>query len=528
MKNVKWDWEENKVISYDEWMKKYKPSVTPKPYHLEVAEARNIIAQFVVDHNVEWLFFRDDDTVCPPDAINKLFSDKLPIVGGNYMSKQQPPHHLILQKGYLAGYDEWRLGEVIECDNIGMGMTLIHHEVLKKIEKEQGRPWFRTVHCLEENDIQEIAPGGVRMTEDVYFCTKARACGYKVYCDTGVQGVHVDVKTNTKYFYHQGLEAGCWEDDMGRIMWYPRGDHPQRGSAASQLPKQQEDMQKQNPEFKPLDRPVRLDFGMPGKNWKNGWTTVDLYEPADLQYDITQPFSMLPYTGFPDEIRASHVLEHFQASEIVRILKQWFKFLRPGGRLWVMIPDFTWAAEVALAHKDADPDNYWQYLMMVYGRQSNPGDLHRCAFTMAPLVKLLQFVGFEIEDKWVEQYVDPRVQRSCIVVGRKPIGTNPEVEDAEGLLDLEEEKRLREKDILDAAAIYREEVPPQEMYTPFKQPEEKDEAVNHEDANSHGTGDSASSGEIQDGAGSVEPTPEDGSASTNEDAESEVGCPSPS
>jgi hypothetical protein len=528
LKNVKWDWEENKVVPYGEWLKKYKPASPPKPYFLEVAEARNICAQFVLDHKIEWLYFRDDDTVAPPDAINKLFSDKLPIVGGNYMSKQQPPHHLILQGGYLAGYDEWRMGEVIECDNIGMGMTLIHHDVLKKIEDEKGRPWFKTIHCLGENDIQDIAPGGARMTEDVYFCTKARAVGYKIHVDTGVQGVHIDVKSNTKYYYHPGLEAGCWEQDDGRVMWYPKGDHPQRGSAASQLDQQRTDLSKQNPDFKPLERPVRLDIGAPGIDNDKRWKTVDLYEPSDLTCDIRDLSGLLPQTGFPDEMRASHVLEHFQAAEIVKTMKHWFKFLRPGGRLWVMIPDFTWAAEKALEHKDGDPDDYWQVLMMVYGRQANPGDIHRCPFTMTPLVKLMKFTGFEIEGQWVEQYVDPLVQRSCIVVGRKPAGINPEVSDAEGLLDLEEIKREREKDILDAAAIYNGSLPRQEMYTPFLQPEVKDdETVDRQDADSGGDGRSDSSGTDSDGkrTGAAEPSAQGSEPETSGQSGEPVAVP---
>ena len=42
-----------------------------------------------------------------------------------------------------------------------------------------------------------------------------------------------------------------------------------------------------------------------------------------------------------DEIRASHILEHFGLREAPEVLQHWVSKLRPGGILKVAVPDFA-------------------------------------------------------------------------------------------------------------------------------------------------------------------------------------------
>ena len=44
--------------------------------------------------------------------------------------------------------------------------------------------------------------------------------------------------------------------------------------------------------------------------------------------------------GSVDEIRASHILEHFGLREISAVLKNWWDKLKPGGLLKIAVPDF--------------------------------------------------------------------------------------------------------------------------------------------------------------------------------------------
>jgi predicted SAM-dependent methyltransferase len=506
---VKWDWEEHEIVHYDNWLKKEKPLVPPDPWSLEVAEARNILAAFCLQNNLEWLYFRDDDTIAPPDAITKLYGDKLPIVGGNYPSKQQPPHNLILQDGYLGGYDDWRLGEIVECTNIGMGLTLIHTDVFRDIEKKLGKPWFRTVNSMTENDIQELAPNCGRMTEDVYFCNKARACGYKIHIDTGVQGQHLDVKELIKHYYHPHIQHLVWEDYRGGINWYPRGDHPQRGTTAQLVEEQLKQKESVEPDFKRPEGPVRLDLGCPKNAKQEGFLSVDLFNEADFQGDASDLTWIITQTGMADELKASHILEHIGTGSVPAVLKNWKRALKPGGQIELSVPDFDWAAEMCLKQRDLDPDQYWQQLMMVYGHQSTPGELHRTAFNLQVAEKLLKVTGFEIVDSYHVQYPDPWVQRNCVVVARKPV---KEGEEATAVVRSTEEIRKHFQESLDdVIATWCKDRDPQPVISPYDPKEKIYEQPSDRPATvSGGTGDGDSQGTGANGEGQDEGAKADG------------------
>ena len=465
LKHVRWDWEEGKIVHVSEWKKKNPGHpMFNTPWIHEVGEARNILVQYCIDNNVEYLFFRDDDTVCPPDAINKLYSDKLDIVGGYYMSKQMPPHGLILAEGYLAGYDDFRPGEIVRCNHIGMGMTLIRVEVFKKIREELGvKHWFKTVNSLEDNDIQEHAPNAGRMTEDVYFCSLARAVGYTVNCDTGVCGHHIDVKTHTRYYYHEGIRNGCWETWDGNVAYYPPGSDPQRGTTADLIEDAQSKMTEEQAAEIP-QRPLMLDLGCPKATKQEGFHSVDLFEDADYRHDIRSLMPLLTAIGQADVLKVHHVLEHFGPGEIPGILRHWFTdVLLPGGVALFAVPDFDWIVDIHHEHPDFDdPQTFWTRRASLYGAQTNPGDIHKSPFTMTQLTKMLEWAGFELMEGWYEQYPDSRVQRSCVVVVRKP------GEDADlSQFDIDDIKGERHDQIQAALAAYDSETPQQPIMTPF-------------------------------------------------------------
>lgn len=422
--DVRWDWIKNTAVH------------SPGQRQLPVADARNCIAEFALKNNIEWLFFRDDDTVAPPDAVNKLFTlyrDALdrgvPVacIGGNYMSKQVPPHSLILVDGYLGGFEDWNMGDVVGGKNtaIGMGCTLLHiPTTIAKIPP----PWFKTVDTLDPssmiysnlarglvavgNDIQDVAPGCVKMTEDVYYCKKASKYGLtNVYCDTGVQCVHIDIHTGRRYFYHAALRRGAWQDgDV--ISWYLRPGEKFDPSIVTGIP---------NP-IDPQKKPeiVRFDLGTPGK--KEGWITVDLYEPtSDEQVDITNMKPLIDKYGKADAIRASHILEHFSFKDTARILKEWVSALKPGGTIFIEVPDLEDCVAMALAAKGKTPDLFMNQVYKIYGGQSNPGDLHKTGFTIEQIRYWLEDPTFELEDVQVEhfQYPSDGVQRAVRGFARK-------------------------------------------------------------------------------------------------------------
>lgn len=47
-----------------------------------------------------------------------------------------------------------------------------------------------------------------------------------------------------------------------------------------------------------------------------------------------------------EEILASHILEHFPHGKTVQVLKEWCRVLKPGGLLYVAVPDFKRIVEI--------------------------------------------------------------------------------------------------------------------------------------------------------------------------------------
>ena len=83
--------------------------------------------------------------------------------------------------------------------------------------------------------------------------------------------------------------------------------------------------------------PIKLDLGSGPTPGADGWTTVDLTHGCDLRLDISVP---LPFgENEVAEIYASHVLEHFHYRDLIRILADWHRVLRPAGPIRVAVPD---------------------------------------------------------------------------------------------------------------------------------------------------------------------------------------------
>lgn len=113
-----------------------------------------------------------------------------------------------------------------------------------------------------------------------------------------------------------------------------------------------------------------------------------------------------------DEIRASHVLEHFAWSEVPKVLADWYRVLKPGGVLKVAVPNMRWIAE----HID-DP------LALAYtmGGQTDSDDFHKSAFTAERLTRTMKAAGFEEGGQWTSEIQDcASLPVSLNLVGVKP------------------------------------------------------------------------------------------------------------
>lgn len=143
--------------------------IAPRGY--SVVDARNEIVRQALRKGSSHILFLDSDMKFPRDTLYRLLSHAKPICGAYGVKRKFP----IERCGKPV--NGWSENGLIEMESMGMAVCLISTEVFKKL----GTPTFEW--------------GAV--SEDVGFCTKARAAGLKVWCDVdlsheiGHVGAHV-------------------------------------------------------------------------------------------------------------------------------------------------------------------------------------------------------------------------------------------------------------------------------------------------------------------------------------------------
>lgn len=134
---------------------------------------------------------------------------------------------------------------------------------------------------------------------------------------------------------------------------------------------------------------IKLNLGS-GGDYIKGFINVDLYaEKADERYDI----SKLPYEDETvSEIRAFHVIEHFDYMQGHDVLKEWHRVLKIGGRLHLETPDLEASC---LEFINRNQDGQWKMLGHFFSEPwINPGLIHKILYPEWLLRKSLNYAGF--------------------------------------------------------------------------------------------------------------------------------------
>jgi len=177
---------------------------------LEVGDARNAVVEFALEAEASHVLFRDHDVLGPSNGLNILLRRDTDVIGGMYCSKQKPPNPLIIKDGAVTM--DWKFGDVVKCDAIGMGFTLINTDIFRKMEP----PWFYTKSGQEEDSVASYC----YRSEDVYFCYRMiDELGIYPYCDTSVNCYHYNVHTRALFYYDTALEMPVWKETPdGEVM----------------------------------------------------------------------------------------------------------------------------------------------------------------------------------------------------------------------------------------------------------------------------------------------------------------------
>lgn len=158
-------------------------------YGYQVDQIRNLIADW--GRHYDYLFSVDSDIVLPADALVKLLAAKKDIVSGLYIQRKAGEHILEIYehpthvaqgiKKVGVGYKNMTTVPaqgLIEIAACGFGCVLVNSKVLTAIPY----PHFVYKSAIDHANT---------LSEDVYFCAKAKEHGFSIWADTTVVCEHI-------------------------------------------------------------------------------------------------------------------------------------------------------------------------------------------------------------------------------------------------------------------------------------------------------------------------------------------------
>ncbi len=117
-----------------------------------------------------------------------------------------------------------------------------------------------------------------------------------------------------------------------------------------------------------------------------------------------------------DEVRASHILEHFPHGQIANVVQEWARVLKPGGWLKIAVPDFEW---ISRKYQAGEKENFQGYVM---GGQSDDNDFHHTMFDRECLTDVLRGAGLVDVQRWKSELPDcSSYELSLNLMARKPL-----------------------------------------------------------------------------------------------------------
>jgi predicted SAM-dependent methyltransferase len=135
---------------------------------------------------------------------------------------------------------------------------------------------------------------------------------------------------------------------------------------------------------------VKLNIGA-------GNTVIEGYTPIDRKTGV-EAYPLPHPDNSVDDIRASHVLEHLTFAKAGEAMRDWYRALKPGGRLRIAVPD----VDKVMGMKRADP--LWRFYLM--GGQTDADDIHQSCYDEALLSQAFGEAGFVHIERWESDGLD--------------------------------------------------------------------------------------------------------------------------
>jgi hypothetical protein len=181
-----------------------------------IASSRNeIIRDFLNVDGLDWLFLLDDDHEFESDLLLRLLAHRKDIVVPLCLTRA-PPYKPVAFTSWRDDGDFYRArldpndhpdGGIVEIHSGGTAGMVISRHVLKAMDE----PWFEVGRAST-----------VDIGEDVWFCDKARAAGFHLFCDLDTPLGHTTTATVWPIRREDGWSYG-WSFPGGAEIAMPVG-----------------------------------------------------------------------------------------------------------------------------------------------------------------------------------------------------------------------------------------------------------------------------------------------------------------
>jgi hypothetical protein len=343
--------------------------------------------EWYVKENMDWILTFDCDTFVADWQLDRMFGifGKHPEIDAlvPLQCKRHSDDPLVSIRGY-GGSDVEITGEPLRISTGHFGATLIRVDALKQVPK----PWFweKTGPDGSWDHAEHVDPDigfwknwtGEERPDGTKDCEGGRT----VYLAPTVKIGHMEETIST--FDEHCKPIRMWthkwrEHYLGEISLEPNGVK---------------------------DDKLRLNIGA-GNVRMPGWRAIDRQMGSEA-YPLDEKDNSV------EEIRASHILEHFSYKEVGDVLKDWVRVLKPGCRIRLAVPEI----DKCLSLRGKGDNNWFRYIM---GGQIDENDFHKSLWTRTSLEAVMHAAGLQDVKEWESDNTDTAAHPcSCNLEGIKP------------------------------------------------------------------------------------------------------------
>jgi SAM-dependent methyltransferase len=140
-----------------------------------------------------------------------------------------------------------------------------------------------------------------------------------------------------------------------------------------------------------------------GDDVRPGYINIDVRRTRpnvlvlDLERELLKPFP----DDSVEEVVARDCIEHISWRRVEDLLRDIYRVLKCNGRVYIQVPDLEAIARKVIMNPDfcfGDLCGWKAVSFWVYGAQDHEYNYHKAGFTIPTLRRLLETVGFVVED----------------------------------------------------------------------------------------------------------------------------------